>query len=105
MTRRRILCGLLLASVVLACFAGWLVRGPWSMWARFEQVKEGMTREEVIRTVGLPPGHYSNSGYGETPPEVRFEHGLEEWSCDDGVLMVQFDDRGTAKEVYVLDIG
>jgi hypothetical protein len=24
MTRRRILCGLLLASAVLACFAGWL---------------------------------------------------------------------------------
>jgi hypothetical protein len=50
MTRRRLLCGLLLASVVLACFAGWL----WMAKARprFELVKKGMTREEVIRTVG-----------------------------------------------------
>jgi hypothetical protein len=106
MTRRRVLLGLLLASAVLACCAGlWIVSRPRSMRARFEQVKEGMTREEVIRTVGAPPGHDSNSGYRETPPDVRFEHDLEEWSCDDGLLMVRFDDRGTAAEVYVLDIG
>jgi hypothetical protein len=44
MTRRRLLCGLL-ASAVLACFAGWLVMssGPRVTRKRFEQVKEGMT--------------------------------------------------------------
>jgi hypothetical protein len=48
MTRRRVLCGLLLASTVLACFAGWL----WVVSARkvtreqFRQVREGMSREE-----------------------------------------------------------
>jgi hypothetical protein len=44
MTRRRLLCGLLLASTVLACFAGWLwitsVRHL--TMARFEKVKEGI---------------------------------------------------------------
>src|SRR5262249_10623747 len=51
MTRRRVLCGLLLASAVLACFAAWLVivSGPRVTRERFERVKEGMSREEVIR--------------------------------------------------------
>jgi hypothetical protein len=62
MTRRRLLYGLLLLSAVLACFAGWLVMssGPRVTRARLEQVKEGMTREEVLRTVGAPPGDYTN---------------------------------------------
>ena len=57
MTRRRVLCGLLLVSVVLACFTGWLwsVRRPRANPERFGQIKEGMSREEVIRIVGGPP--------------------------------------------------
>jgi hypothetical protein len=41
MTRRRVLCGLLLASVVLACFAGWLVMasGPRVTAARFDLIQ------------------------------------------------------------------
>ena len=60
MTRRRVLFGLLLASVVLAYFAGWLwmASGPRVTRERFEQVKKGMSREEVIRIVGGPPGDY-----------------------------------------------
>jgi hypothetical protein len=98
MTRRRLLLGLLLASALLACFAGWLwvTSGARSMRARFEQVKEGMSREEVIRTVGVPPGDYSSSG-GWT----HLEHGSEQWSCDDGLLLVQFNDDGSATEVRV----
>jgi hypothetical protein len=34
------------------------------MRARFEQVKQGMSREEVIRTVGGPPGDYSQGRCG-----------------------------------------
>jgi hypothetical protein len=82
MTCRRVLCGLLLASAVLACFAGWLIianagNAGKVTRARFEQVKQGMSREEVIRTVGESPRMYVE--------------GLEYWSCDDGWLLVEFD--------------
>jgi hypothetical protein len=61
MTGRRVLCGLLLASVLLACCAGWLVMssGPYLTRTRFERVKKGISREEVNRVLGVPPGDYS----------------------------------------------
>jgi hypothetical protein len=95
MTRRRVLfCGLLLASVVLACFGGWLVSRPRSMLARFGQVKKGMSRDEVIRIVGGPPGDYST----KQSRLVEFD-AFECWSCDDGVLLVAFDANNTARIV------
>jgi hypothetical protein len=101
MTRRRVLFGLLLASAVLACFAGWLwvanARKPTR--AKFEQVTKGMTREEVIRTVGGPPDNYvSEIVYLKPRPDI---FGFESWMCDDGELLVFFDDCGTATDVRV----
>ena len=107
MTRRRLLFGLLLASVVLACFAGWLVMssGPRVTRARLEQVKEGMTREEVIRTVGAPPGDYTNGpvimqgvSFTDTSDIDAF------WVCDDAGLIVYFDDAGTVSYVSIVDV-
>jgi hypothetical protein len=60
--------------------------------ARFEQVKEGMSREDVIRAVGGPPGDYTIDG--GVPDE-----GQSYWRCDDGLLVVWFDDRGRAVQV------
>ena len=105
MTRRRVLCGLLLLSAVLACFAGWLLIASHSrsMRARFEQVKEGMTRGEVIRTVGAPAGDYSGRDVILTGWSGRsWEH--ETWVCEDGELLVRFDAAGMATEVVVLDV-
>jgi hypothetical protein len=100
MTRRRVLCGPLFASVVLACFAGWLwaTSGPRVTRARFEQVREGMSRDEVIRIVGGPPGYYSTlpSSYIQF---CHLEH--EKWFCDDGTLLVRID-GDTATNVEVL---
>jgi hypothetical protein len=105
MTRRRLLCGLLLASAVLACFAGGLMiaNARRVTRSRFEQVKKGMTREEVIRTVGGPAGDYAGrdvilSGF----PGRSLDY--ETWVCADGELLVYFDDAGTATEVVVLDV-
>jgi hypothetical protein len=99
MTRPRILCALLVASAVLACGIGvlWFITASkvTVSRARFNQVKEGMSREEVIRTVGGPPGDYSSSGY------MPSNDGLEQWSCDDGLLLVHFGDDGTATELWV----
>jgi hypothetical protein len=84
MTRRRVLFGLLLASAVLTCFAGWLwiASRPRVSLARFEQVKQGMTREEVIRTVGGSPGDYTMEG--TVPDKGQFSN-LEYRRCDEGL--------------------
>jgi hypothetical protein len=105
MTRRRLLCGLLLASAVLACFAGWLwtTSGPRVTRARFEQVKEGMSRDEVIHTVGGPPGNYSRDDTIGMPTGLRY-HRYESWICDDGELAVRFDAAGTVSHAVVLDV-
>jgi hypothetical protein len=95
MTRRRILCGLLLLSALLACFASWLwvVNGRKVTRARIEQVQKGMTREEVIRTVGRQP-------------DGRFDHS-DWWACDDAELelLIAFDDADRAAEVVVFNAG
>jgi hypothetical protein len=101
MTRRRVLCGLLLASVVLACFAGWLVSRPRVTRERFEQVKEGMSREAVIEMVGGPPGDYSRN---HPLSLFAYAEAHERWVCDDAELVVHFDDADRAAEVLVLDV-
>jgi outer membrane protein assembly factor BamE (lipoprotein component of BamABCDE complex) len=96
MTRRRVLCGLLLLSALLACFASWLwvVNGRKMTRARFEQVREGMSREEVIRTVGAAPDSLQDN-YNSV--------GWDYWRCDEAVLIVRFDYTDTAIAVYVDD--
>jgi hypothetical protein len=115
LTRRRAVGGLLLVSAVLTCFAGWLwmASGPRVTSARFEQVKKGMSREEVIRSVGGPPGDYTSGRIwteaslvisGEQASLVISEEqgkSYELWLCDDGPVVVWFDDRGRAVEVDV----
>jgi hypothetical protein len=103
MTSRRALCGLLLASAVLACFGGWLwiASRPQVTRARFEQVKEGMSWEEVIRTVGGPPGDYSGGRARSVRDYIGWSSALNmeptgevySWLCDDAQLLVRFDDN------------
>jgi hypothetical protein len=105
MTRRRVLCGLLLVSVVLGFFAGWLVisnHGKMTR-ARFEQVKKGMSLEDVIRTVGGSPVKYphvvTRTGY---PEELsRYEC----WVGDDAKLVVYFDHAGMVMTTVIVDGG
>jgi outer membrane protein assembly factor BamE (lipoprotein component of BamABCDE complex) len=111
MTRRRVLCGLLFASALLACFAGWLwlVSGPQVTRAKFKQVHKGMTREEVIRTVGGPPGNYSRADEIYLLHRAVSSHWTVDrsgtaqdlWIADDAELRVKFDDAGTATTVMV----
>jgi hypothetical protein len=94
MTRRRVLFGLLLPSAALACFAGWLwiASGPRVTRERFRLVKKGMTREEAIRTVGVPPGNYS--GHRAVPMFTSHGEEFDEWFCDGGHLVVVYDFYG-----------
>ena len=101
MTRRGVLCGLLLLSAVLVCGVGWLVIAsrPRATRARFQQVKEGMSREEVIRMVGPPKEDYSRH-----PDRRAGTHIHERWFCDEGCLSVVFNDADRAEVVYVLEL-
>jgi len=56
-----------------------MARVPHVSKARFERVKEGMSLDEVIRTVGGPPGFYRNGLFVAEPPENR----SHEWLADD----------------------
>jgi hypothetical protein len=104
MTRRRLLCGLLVASAVLVCLAGWLVIASDRKMtrSRFEQVKKGMSPEEVIRTVGGPPD-YAGS---RVIPHMGFDRfGFDAcWVCDEAKLIVFFDDSGTAEATAIVDV-
>jgi hypothetical protein len=102
MTRRRVLCGLLLASAALVCFAGWrlIASVPRQVTlAKFEQVKKGMSRKEVIRTVGGPPGDYLSDGrlswFAHNDGHRSF------WFCDEAELQVAFDDTRMATNVEI----
>jgi hypothetical protein len=101
MTRRRLLFGLLLASAVLACFAGlWIESRPRVTRERLEQVKEGMSGDDVIRTIGRPPGDYTSDGRWSA---FAYAAAGQVWVCDDAELVVRFDDADRAAEVLVLD--
>src|SRR5262249_2776975 len=104
MTRRRLLCGLLLLSVVLACFGGWLwmASGPRVTRERFKLVKEGMSREEVIQIVGGAPGDYSRGQVSINRHSIPSQH--ETWLCEDGLLFVRFDDADKAIDVLIHDV-
>jgi hypothetical protein len=49
--------------------------------ARFERVEKGMSWEQVLHTVGGPPGDYSNGRVCGIESGIRFV-GHQSWSCD-----------------------
>ena len=61
-----------------------------------------MSRELVYQTVGAEPGDYSN-GASTRPHGLRYLS-YESWLCDEGQLLVMFDDEGMAAKVVVADI-
>jgi len=72
--------------------------------ARFEQVEQGMSREEVNRTAGGPPGVYSETSDVWTPfYQWGSGNDAEVWWCDDGWMAVRFDDADRAASVKVFE--
>ena len=62
-----------------------------------------MTREEIISTVGQPPGNYANGRCVTLPLGIRYRN-YESWLCDEGQLLVLFDADGIATDVAVYDV-
>jgi hypothetical protein len=104
MTRRRV--QLLLVLAMLGCFVGvaWFARRHRvvTVW-RFQEAHKGMSREEVIHAVGGPPGHYARGIVFVTPRRWE-QKNHESWLCDDGELLVRFDDSGMATDVTVAPV-
>lgn len=65
-----------------------------------ERVERGMSRNQVMRAVGRPPGDYC------TDLCMSLPHGLRFWDhrCNDGELFVFFDQQGIATDVVVCDV-
>ena len=104
MKRGRVIVGLVgLALVGVLAGLYWL-GGPQPSLATFQQVREGMTRDEVIATVGGPP-----TARGPWPSLQR-KLGVtvirDEWRTDGGLLRVTFgpDDRAEYVEVFALPV-
>jgi hypothetical protein len=88
--------------VFLAGVLGWnlylaAARPTWRInRERFEQIKEGMTRDEVIALIGLPPGDYTfmkaewiNLAVmcSKWPPWLT----QEDWAGDAGCIILTFE--------------
>jgi hypothetical protein len=99
MRHSRVVVGLIAVTVVSTAAVLTWPRGPRPCRATFEQVREGMTYEEVIATVGAPPGDYSGGrcidgwiGGGSGSMGTY-------WTTTERVLFVLFDSDGRAAAV------
>jgi hypothetical protein len=64
--------------------------------ARYNQIKEGMSREEVLTIIGLPPGNHSTDFYTAVSVERTSESREGEivfWVSNTGMIEVGFDDQ------------
>jgi hypothetical protein len=96
MRRRQVIAGIVSFAVVVAGGAVLVWPPPRPCLATFRQVREGMTREEVIATVGGPPTATSSAA----APYAALPRVVHEWVSDDGYLFVLFDSHDRA--AYVL---
>src|SRR5262245_53061213 len=89
---------------VLACVLPSPTGPPALTKVRFLAVEKGMTREQVIRFLGYPPGDYATREYFPLPLGVRY-YGYESWTSDDGQLFVLFGPDGRVTYAEYFDIG
>src|SRR5262245_63499924 len=79
--------------------------GPRPCKATFLQVREGMTMEEVIATVGGPPGDYRKSKYVyQTGRTLATAHSGTFWVADDEELILGFDDNNKVSYVGFMGV-
>jgi hypothetical protein len=70
---------------------------------RFEQVQTGMSFEQVVATVGAQPGNYVTCRYWPHKDSCRLM-AYTWWACDEGELLVRFDDNNIANAVIVRNV-
>ena len=114
------LCVIALLLVAAFMLPSWYSR---SAWARaYSKIELGMTRPEVAKAIGLPPGYFegetpvplSMSRLVKTPPihqsgvdidnRERDVLELQAWIGRDYVIWVSFDEHGNAVGTYFLQV-
>jgi len=105
MSKRRLYCTIALFVIFACLIVVYVVASDSGRITRqkLESVQEGMTLEEVIRTVGQPPGNHANGRCVSMPHGLRYWN-YESWLCDEGQLLVLFDADGIATDVAVYDV-
>lgn len=98
--RWRLFAFVALAAAFAACLG--LPRAPRANRAAFEQVREGMTLEQVASTVGGPPGNYSAGWRVPVISNLSWYRDYESWVGADGQLLVLFDEQGKAVRVVII---
>jgi hypothetical protein len=66
----------------------------------FDQITQGMTRQEVEEILGRPPGNYTDrreASFGGRRSAFTFP---EDWLSDDGLILVTFDEEGRVVRKY-----
>jgi hypothetical protein len=99
--RRLIIATAALVSVAVAV-THW-PREPRPCRATFEQVREGMTIEEVCVAVGGPPGDYSGGYSRYSELHLRWFNNDSRWLAQDAQLGVEFNREGRVSRVVVTD--
>jgi hypothetical protein len=103
MRRRRVIVGLVvLAMVAVVAVIVW-PRGPRPCRETFDQVRAGMTRDEVIATVGRSPDYLFGQYWGW--PQKEFADGRDSgagWYTAEATYQVWFDRDGGACAVEAL---
>lgn len=104
MVRRKWVLAILLAATVAgsAVVASFWPSGPRPCRAKFEQVERGMSFDQVVATVGGPPGTYTHRPYLKVVV-TALSHRIEVWSTDDARLVVYFDQSGRADMIHLDD--
>ena len=100
MRRRRAIVGLVVLALVTVEAVALRSRAPYPSLASFERVREGMTRDEVIATIGAPPGDYSTQSLTFGPGgSFYFCWHSERWVSDEAECRVLFGDDGRVSTV------
>lgn len=97
-----------LALLARLAVAVWPTSNPYPCRAKFDRVKVGMTRSEVIAMAGGSPGDYtigevissSDISRDSTLPDPE----QEQWLANDGELAIRFNADGVAESVRVWDV-
>jgi hypothetical protein len=100
MDRRRVLIALVVPTVAGLLVAFW-PRCPRPCLNTFKLVRVGMTRDEVMRTVGAAPGDYSDGNVVRMPVSYAVLLFSDRWLANDATMYVDFDDDGQAGYVVV----
>jgi hypothetical protein len=104
MKRRRVVgLAVALALVAIVVYALW-PRGPRPCRATFEQVREGMTYDEVCATVGGRPRNQFTGPIAADPGSTDTYAGADLWWAGDGGLAVYYDGSGRVGRVQVFEV-